>query len=174
LTLTQPGHKIPAGARVVLKEKTKEEKDNASLAVISEGAAMDGVLRSTAVIHLCGTFHGLIIAENELIIAPGGTVRANVRARKAVIAGDFQGEMAVQEDVEITETGRFAGTLYQQTPSLVLAKGGRFDGRSIFVDNMDAVVANWESHGSSLPQDDQAPARPKDVKAKDHSDLKMT
>ena len=125
---------------------------------------MDGVLRSTAVIHLCGTFHGLIVAENELIIAPGGTVRANVRARKAVIAGDFQGELAVQEDVEITETGRFAGTLYQQAPGLVLAKGGRFDGRSVFVDNLDAVVANWDPHGSSLPQDDRAPVRPKEVK----------
>ena len=125
---------------------------------------MDGVLRSTAAIHLCGTFHGLIIAENELIIAPGGTVRANVRARKAVIAGDFQGEMAVQEDVEITETGRFAGTLYQPTPGLVLAKGGRFDGRSVFVDNLDAVVANWEPHGSSLPQDDRAPVKLNAVK----------
>jgi len=148
----------------VSKEKTKEEKDNKSLAVISEGAALDGVLRSTAVIHLRGTFHGLIIAQNELIIAAGGTVMANVQARKAVIAGDFQGEMAVQEEVEITETGRFAGTLYQQIPGLVVVKGGRFDGRSVFVDDLDAVVAKWKPQGSALSRDDGASVKLNAVK----------
>ena len=129
------------------KEKSREDKVEKSLAVISEGASMDGVLQSTAVIHLCGSFHGRIIAENELIIAAGGKVRADVRARKAVVSGDFEGEMAVTEEIEITETGRLAGTLFQRTPGLVIARGGRFDGRSVFVEDLDAVAAGWEAGG---------------------------
>ncbi len=81
------------------------------------------------------SFHGRIIAENELIIAAGGEVRADVRARQAVVSGDFEGEMAVTEDIEITETGQFAGTLFQRAPGLVIARGGRFDGRSVFVED---------------------------------------
>ncbi len=44
---------IPAGEDAVSKEKSREDKVEKSLAVISEGASMDGVLQSTAVIHLC-------------------------------------------------------------------------------------------------------------------------
>ncbi len=137
--------------------KDKESKHDGSLAVISEGAALNGVLRSTAVIHLSGAFQGLMISQNELIIAPGGKVNARIHARKAVIAGDFQGEMAVREEVEIAESGRFSGTLYQQAPSLTVVKGGRFDGQSVFVDDLDAVALKWESDGSSPSHDGQAP-----------------
>jgi len=143
----------------VSKEKKKEEKDNPSMAVISEGAVLDGVLRSTAVIHMCGAFRGLIFSRNELIISPSGMVKANIQARKVVLAGDFQGEMAVQEELAITETGRFTGTLYQQVPCLVMAGGGRFEGRSVFVDDLDSAVAKWESPGSSLPGNDRAPGK---------------
>ncbi len=139
--------------------KDKGNKHERGLAVISEGAALNGVLRSTAVIHLSGAFQGLIVAQNELIISPGGKVTARIHARKVVIAGDFQGEMAVREEIEIAETGRFAGTLYQQAPSLIVVKGGRFDGQSVFVDNLDEVALKWEPHSSSPAQDGQAPVK---------------
>jgi len=149
----------------VSKDKPREEKDEKTLAVISEGAEMEGILRSTAVVHLCGTFRGRIFAENELIVAPGGTVRAHVRARKAVVAGDFEGEMAVAETIEIEGTGRFSGTLYQKAPGLVVARGGRFEGRSVLIDDLDAVVAGWDHPGAGPAGEAKAPGKPKVAEA---------
>jgi cytoskeletal protein CcmA (bactofilin family) len=122
-----------------------------SLVVISDGAVLNGFLRSTASIRLEGLFRGTIIADYELIIAPQGRVEARVKARRAVIAGDFRGDMVVLEELEIAATGRFVGTLYQKDPVLHVDRGGRFEARSIFVDDLEAVVAGWTTPPLSAP-----------------------
>jgi cytoskeletal protein CcmA (bactofilin family) len=128
-----------------------ERRGPRSLAVISDGAVMNGILRSTASIRLDGSFRGTIMADDELIIAPGGRVEARVKARRVVIAGDFRGDMVVLEELEIAPTGRFAGTLYQKDPVLRVGRGGRFEARSIFVDDLDAVAAGWAAPPLSAP-----------------------
>ena len=120
-----------------------ERRNPHSLAVISDGAVLNGFLRSTASIRLDGSFKGTIIADHELIIAPHGRVEARVMARRAVIAGLFQGEMVVLEDLEIAPTGRFIGKLIQKEPVLRVERGGRFDAQSVFVDDIEAIIAPW-------------------------------
>ena len=100
-----------------------------------------GTLRSTAPLHISGTFKGKIIAENELVISATGRVEAKVKARRAVVAGRFTGDMVVLEDIEIASTCRFLGTLTQKEPGLIVAKGGRFEGRSVYVDDLDKAAA---------------------------------
>ncbi len=111
--------------------------------VIGEDAVLEGTLRSTAPLHINGTFKGRIIAENEIIISATGRVEAKVKARRAVIAGHFAGDMVVLEDIEIAPTCRFLGTLIQREPGLIVNKGGRFEGRSIYVDDLDKAMAAW-------------------------------
>ena len=125
-----------------------ERRNPHSLAVISDGAVLNGFLRSTASIRLDGSFKGTIIADHELIIAPQGRVEARVKARRAVVAGLFQGEMVVLEELEITPTGRFIGKLIQKEPALRIGRGGRFEAESIFVDDLEAIIAPW---GVPLP-----------------------
>jgi len=120
-----------------------ERRNPPSLAVISDGAVLNGFLRSTASIRLDGSFKGTIIADHELIIAPQGRVEARVKARRAVIAGLFQGEMVVLEELEIAPTGRFIGKLIQKEPALRISRGGRFDAQSVFVDDIEAIIASW-------------------------------
>jgi cytoskeletal protein CcmA (bactofilin family) len=120
-----------------------ERRDPPLLAVISESAVLNGYLHSTASIRLNGLFKGTIIADHELIIAPQGRVEARVMARRAVIAGVFQGEMVVLEELEITPTGRFFGKLIQKEPALRIDLGGRFEAQSVFVDDLEAVIAPW-------------------------------
>ena len=120
-----------------------ERRNPPSLAVISDGAVLNGFLRSTASIRLDGSFKGTIIADHELIIAPQGRVEARVKARRAVIAGLFQGEMVVLEELEIAPTGRFIGKLIQKEPALRISRGGRFDAQSVFIDDIEAIIASW-------------------------------
>ncbi len=125
-----------------------------SLAVISDGALLDGFLRSSATIRMDGSFKGTIIADHELIIDPQGRVDARVKARRAVVAGLFQGEMVVLEELEITPTGRFIGTLIQKEPALRVGRGGRFEARSVFVDDLEAAMASWAVPAPPPPRRD--------------------
>jgi cytoskeletal protein CcmA (bactofilin family) len=138
-----------------------------SLAVISDGARLDGFLRSSATIRMDGAFKGTIIADHELIIDPQGRVEARVMARRVVVAGFFQGEMAVLDELEITPTGRFMGTLYQKEPALRVSRGGRFEARSVFADDLQAVVAPWAVPPPPSPRRDaerDQPIAPDDIK----------
>jgi cytoskeletal protein CcmA (bactofilin family) len=136
--------RVKMGDGFVAKDPAEERVLSHSLAFFGEDAAMNGLLRSDASIRMSGSFKGVIIADQELVIAPDGRVEAKVKARKAVISGLFQGEMIVLDEIEITPTGRFLGTLIQKESVLKISPGGRFDGRSIFVDDLDTAFARWE------------------------------
>jgi cytoskeletal protein CcmA (bactofilin family) len=125
------------------RDKSADGGASGSLAIIGEEASMEGTLRSTAPLHLSGSFKGKIFAESELIITPTARVEARVKARKVVMAGLFIGEMVVLEDIEITATCRFLGTLIQKEPGLTVVKGGRFEGRSVFADDLEKATSDW-------------------------------
>jgi len=125
------------------KDKAYDGEAAGGPTVIGEDAVLEGTLRSTAPLHINGTFKGRIIAENELVISAAGRVEAKVKARRAVIAGFFTGDMVVSENIEIAPTCRFLGTLIQREPGLIVNKGGRFEGRSVFVDDLDKAMAEW-------------------------------
>jgi cytoskeletal protein CcmA (bactofilin family) len=146
-----------------------ERRNPHSLAVISDGAVLNGFLRSTASIRLDGSFKGTIIADHELIIASHGRVEARVKARRAVIAGVFEGEMVVLEDLEIAPTGRFIGKLIQKEPVLRVERGGRFEAQSVFVDDIEAIIAPWAVPLPPPPLppregDADRPAAPEEIK----------
>jgi cytoskeletal protein CcmA (bactofilin family) len=125
------------------KDKMTDGDAAGAATVIGEDAVLEGTLQSAAPVHINGTFKGRIIVDNELVIAAGGRVEANIRARRVVVAGRFTGDMIVSEDIEIASTCRFLGTLIQKEPGLVVVKGGRFEGRSVFVDDLDKAQAGW-------------------------------
>src|SRR3989454_9212968 len=62
----------------------------------------------------------------KLVIGGKGAVNANVKTVDAIIMGRYEGNMVATGDVEITETGRVNGNI--QTDSLVISKGGFFNG----------------------------------------------
>lgn len=125
------------------KDKAYDGEAAGGPTVIGEDAVLEGTLRSTAPLHISGAFKGKIIADHELIISATGRVEAKVKARRAVVSGHFAGDMVVMEDIEIAPTGRFLGTLIQKEPGLTVAKGGRFEGRSVYVDDLDKAMAEW-------------------------------
>jgi len=125
------------------KDRTFDAEAAGAPTVIGEDAVLEGTLRATAPIHIRGTITGKIIADNELVISATGRVEAKVKARKAIVAGRFAGDMVMLEDIEIAPTGRFLGTLIQKEPDLIVAKGGRFEGRSVYVDDLDKAMADW-------------------------------
>ena len=63
------------------------------------------------------------------MIGERGEVNAAVRTVDAIIHGTYEGDMVASGTVEITVTGRVTGNI--ETDSLVIAKGGFFNGNVV-------------------------------------------
>ncbi len=118
------------------------------LAVVGEQARIEGKFDITDSIHIECEIGGELTVGGKLVIGEKGVVTADVMTVDAIIMGQYQGNMIATGDVEIAETGRVTGNI--QTDSLVIAKGGFFNGNiSKMNDTGRKVVAIDEKRESS-------------------------
>lgn len=96
------------------------------LTVVGEHARMEGKFDITESIQIECEVGGELNVGGKLVIGEKGMVHANVQTVDAVVMGQYEGNMIATGNVEITETGRVTGNI--QTDSLVIAKGGFFNG----------------------------------------------
>jgi len=90
------------------------------LTVVGEHAKMEGKFEITDSIQIECEVGG------KLVIGEKGVVNANVQTVDAIVMGHYDGNMVATGNVEITATGRVSGNI--QTDSLVISKGGFFNG----------------------------------------------
>lgn len=98
----------------------------ALLTVVGERSRVDGKFDIADSIQIECEVGGELNVGGKLVIGEKGVVNANVQTVDAIIRGHYQGNMVATGDVEITETGRVHGNV--QTDSLVISKGGFFNG----------------------------------------------
>jgi cytoskeletal protein CcmA (bactofilin family) len=96
------------------------------LSIVGSSAKIEGTFEIADTIRIECEVGGELNVGKKLVIGQNGVVTANVRTVDAVIMGRYEGNMVATGDVEITATGRVTGNL--ETDSLVIAKGGFFNG----------------------------------------------
>jgi len=96
------------------------------LTVIGERAKMEGKFEIADSIQIECEVGGELQVGGKLVIGEKGVVNANVQTVDAIIMGHYEGNMVATGNVEITATGRVSGNI--QTDSLVISKGGFFNG----------------------------------------------
>ena len=69
------------------------------------------------------------------MIGKKGVVTADVRTVDAIVMGQYEGNMVATGNVEIAATGRVSGNI--QTDSLVISKGGFFNGNVLKIKDLD-------------------------------------
>jgi cytoskeletal protein CcmA (bactofilin family) len=77
------------------------------------------------------TIHGRVkgqirMTEGALVVAPKGSVDADVEGTRVTIQGNLAGNVAAAERIELTSTADVTGTL--TTTSIVLQDGATFNG----------------------------------------------
>jgi cytoskeletal protein CcmA (bactofilin family) len=77
------------------------------------------------------TVHGrvngkIVMQQGTLVIAPTGSVEANVNGSKITIHGKVTGDVTATDRIELMQTATVSGTL--TAPSLVLQEGASFNG----------------------------------------------
>jgi len=87
---------------------------------------MKGDLRSDGILRLDGVVEGAVRAD-EVILSETASVEGEVFADKIIVVGKAKGTLRAEDVVEIREKGYVTGQII--TKRLVMASGGKFDGR---------------------------------------------
>ena len=103
------------------------------LTVVGEQARFEGKFDITDSIQIECEIAGEMTVGGKLVVGEKGVVNANVHTVDAIIMGVYEGNMIATGNVEIAETGRVSGNI--TTDSLVIAKGGFFNGNITKMEN---------------------------------------
>jgi cytoskeletal protein CcmA (bactofilin family) len=96
------------------------------LTVTGQVAKMNGKFDIADSLHVECEVGGELNVGGQLVIGERGVVNAVVQTVDAIIHGSYEGDMVASGTVEITVTGKVTGNI--ETDSLVIAKGGFFNG----------------------------------------------
>jgi len=107
------------------------------LTIIGEQAKIEGKLDIADSIQIECEVGGELNVGGKLVIGEKGVVTANVQTVDAIIMGQYEGNMVATGNVEIAATGRVSGNI--ETDSLVISKGGFFNGNVIKSKDQDTL-----------------------------------
>lgn len=93
--------------------------------VIGETTNIEGTLQ-TGGIRIEGKIHGDIVSSGDVSISSTGVVLGIIRAKNAIIAGKLQGEIYVEERLELLAGGYLEGKATMRT--LVIDEGAILNG----------------------------------------------
>ena len=98
----------------------------------------------------------ITLGDHALTIGSNGQIKAEIRAKSVVVAGELVGNITATDRVEVASTGSVLGDL--RAPRVVLADGARFRG-SIDMEPQSAVRAqpkvatpSSSMHGARRPE----------------------
>jgi cytoskeletal protein CcmA (bactofilin family) len=100
----------------------------ADAACIAHGVEMSGRLVIAKPLRIDGEFRGQLESTSSVLVSETGAVEAPIRARSVEIHGAVVGDVVASREVVVFTTGRLHGDV--ETPSLVIARGATFNGRT--------------------------------------------
>ncbi|HET9017733.1 MAG TPA: polymer-forming cytoskeletal protein [Thermomicrobiaceae bacterium] len=100
---------------------------DANTSIIATNAHWNGTLRSDGSLHVHGRADGELHAANDLFVAEGAEVDAEVYADNVVVAGVVRGRIDARTRLEVLPQGHVAGDV--RAPKLVVHEGARLTGQ---------------------------------------------
>lgn len=95
--------------------------------VLGQSVVLKGELSADEDLLIEGQFEGTLSLEQHcLTVGANGQVKAEIRARQAVILGTLTGKVAAREKVEIRRSGHLVGDL--TTGAVAIEEGAYFKG----------------------------------------------
>lgn len=95
--------------------------------ILGKDAKLTGEIKTSGLLRIEGNFQGDIECEKDLIITDSAKVDGNLRAKNAIIAGVYQGNIFLEGKLEIKSTGKVIGDI--KVGALVVEDGAFFDGK---------------------------------------------
>ena len=104
--------------------------------VIASGLTISGTLEGEGVIQVEGVVKGEIKLNGAVIVTPTGSIEGPVTANVIQVSGMIRGNCVAREHMCLEKTGSLEGDV--TTISLIVQDGGRLNGRSNMVNQVDA------------------------------------
>ncbi|MBR4796946.1 MAG: polymer-forming cytoskeletal protein [Spirochaetia bacterium] len=120
-------------------------------ALIGKDASLDGTLRFSKSLRICGRFQGIIDATGFLNVAAGAEVKADIKAYAAVISGTVVGNIEVEDRLEMTSGSHVCGDV--KAAKLKIADGVFFEGKCSMIragQDINVFASNREELKKSL------------------------
>lgn len=94
--------------------------------ILGKGTEFTGQIKSSGIVRIEGKLDGELETSQDLIIAQEASVKAQVKARHAVISGTYHGNLDLSGKLEIKSTGRVFGNI--KVSGIIIEDGGVFEG----------------------------------------------
>ncbi len=110
---------LPHHLKGIIEEEVPET-------TLGEGVSFRGELSFERLLRIDGTFEGELLSQGKVIVGPKGKVKANLKLREAVIEGEVEGNITVQEKLELRGEASIKGDI--EAKSLSVDEGVRIEG----------------------------------------------
>lgn len=100
---------------------------DATTSIIASNAYWNGTLQSEGSLHIHGRAEGELFAANDLFVAEGAKVDAEILAENVVVAGVVRGRIEARSRLEVLPEGHVAGDV--KARKLVIHEGARLAGQ---------------------------------------------
>lgn len=88
---------------------------------LGEGVTFRGELTFERLLRIDGTFEGELLSQGKVIVGPKGRVKANLNLREAIIEGVVEGNVTIQERLEVRGHASIQGDI--RAKSLMVDEG---------------------------------------------------
>lgn len=107
--------------------------------ILGPEAAFDGKLTFQGAVRIDGRFSGEIITDDVLVVGEGAEVTASIHVGSLILNGTIRGNVRAKKAVELHAPARLYGDI--ETPSLVMHQGVIFEG-NCRMENLGAKKAD--------------------------------
>lgn len=94
--------------------------------LIGQDTSIKGNLEAKGTIRFDGRFEGDVNTAGDIIVGEKGSVKAQVKARMATVAGTINGNMTITEKLELLPTAKIYGDI--KVGMLIISEGAVFKG----------------------------------------------
>ncbi len=103
--------------------------------LIGENTTIRGDISFSGGLHVNGTVHGAVAAEDDshdalLVLTDKGTIEGEVHAPHVVINGVLHGDVVATQKIELAASARIHGNIYYRL--MEMAVGAQVNGKMIF------------------------------------------
>ncbi len=111
---------------------------------IGEQVTISGTLASDGNVNFNGLLEkGTVRINGMLTVGNNATIRGTVAVGRLIVNGLIEGNVSVEEDLEIGETGHIDGDI-KVKGKLIIAKGGTFNGKCDMGQTTNSEAASSE------------------------------
>jgi cytoskeletal protein CcmA (bactofilin family) len=120
------------------------DRNAATPTLLGYGTSLTGTLECAGDLVVAGHANGKVKVAGSLTIADTGQWEGEIETQVAIIAGEVQGTLTVNEKLEIRRTARIRGTV--RAKSIAIATGAVVDGEMAVTGNTPVIKFEERRH----------------------------